>query len=79
MTSSGPAGAHWRAWECVQWRKSTYSNPSGNCVEVAAVGRVVAVRDSKDPHALQLRFRVSEWKAFLRGVKEGRFGPAMPG
>jgi len=33
--------------EYTGWRKCTRSNNSGNCVEVAATGRTVAVRDSK--------------------------------
>jgi hypothetical protein len=38
------------------WRKSSYSGGgSGNCVEVAAIARAVAIRDSKDPDgAVQL-------------------------
>ncbi|WP_141965560.1 DUF397 domain-containing protein [Actinomadura hallensis] len=33
------------------WRKSTRSaSNGGDCVEVAAVSGVIAVRDSKDPH-----------------------------
>jgi Domain of unknown function (DUF397) len=67
MTSPGPA--HTR------WRKSTYSNASGNCVEVAAVVRngvaAVAVRDSKDPHGRKVWFDAGPWKAFLTRVKEG--------
>lgn len=68
MTSPGPAHA--------QWRKSTYSNASGNCIEVAAVARkgvtAVAVRDSKDPHARELWFHARQWKFFLARVKEGK-------
>ncbi|NDU71183.1 DUF397 domain-containing protein [Actinomadura sp. DSM 109109] len=37
------------------WRKaSRSSNNGGNCVEVARVGEVVAVRDSKDPDGPKL-------------------------
>jgi hypothetical protein len=32
------------------WRKSRRSNPSGNCVELAALpDAMIAIRDSKDP------------------------------
>ena len=31
------------------WRKSTRSQNGGNCVEVAPLAEVIAVRDSKDP------------------------------
>ena len=32
-----------------QWKKSSYSGNSGNCVEVADLGTVVVIRDSKEP------------------------------
>lgn len=31
-----------------QWRKSSYSGNTGNCVAVADLVNVIAVRDSKD-------------------------------
>ena len=51
------------------WRKSSYSNPSGNCVETArlSAGRVV-VRDSKRPGPV-LIFTHGEWAAFLAAVR----------
>lgn len=33
----------------VRWRKSTYSEAHGHCVELAAVDGGFAVRDSKNP------------------------------
>lgn len=52
------------------WRKSTYSNNGGACVEVArGVPDVVAVRDSKDPDGPKLAFAPAEWKAFTSTVK----------
>ena len=59
----------------VTWRKSTYSNNGGNCVEVACLddGRV-AVRDSKAGSAGPvLLFLAGEWDAFVRGMKAGEF------
>jgi hypothetical protein len=59
------------------WRKSTYSNASGDCVEVAtnlvdATGEVL-VRDSKDPDGGPQRYTRSEWQAFLNGARDGEF------
>jgi Domain of unknown function (DUF397) len=53
--------------------KSSYS-ASGTCVEVArgSNGRVL-VRHSRDRSGPYLSFTESEWKAFLRGVKDDEF------
>jgi hypothetical protein len=56
----------------IPWLKSSYSGNTGNCVEVAMAGRVVAVRDSKDPAGPQLAFAPHEWRAFALKVKAGR-------
>jgi hypothetical protein len=53
------------------WRKSSYSNPSGNCVEAAELAGGVALRDSRFPDGPALRFSGPTWDAFLRGVKDG--------
>lgn len=57
-----------------QWRKSSLSG-SGDCVEVAFLRPedAVVVRDSKDPDGQELRFTVTEWKAFVAGVRDGEF------
>ena len=40
---------------CAEWRKSSYSSQSGNCVEVARnLPGLVAVRDSKEPGGARL-------------------------
>ncbi|MEV6136546.1 DUF397 domain-containing protein [Nocardia sp. NPDC051990] len=60
------------------WRKSTYSGPDGNCVEVAfLVDGNVAVRDTKDNgKGPLLAFSPGEWDAFLSGMSRGEFGRA---
>jgi hypothetical protein len=52
-----------------QWRKSSYSGNSGNCVEVAITEEFIDVRDSKHPNGLALSFTPAEWDTFIRAVK----------
>lgn len=56
------------------WRKSTFSNPSGNCVEFAeAADNLVAVRNSRFPDGGVLFYTRPEIEAFLQGAKAGEF------
>ena len=58
----------------VQWRKSSASNPSGNCVEAAELpAGEVAVRNSRFPDGPALIFTHAEWDAFLLGARAGDF------
>jgi len=58
------------------WRKSQKSASNGGCVEVADLGRHVAVRDSKDPSGPVLVFTPHEWECFLDGARKGEFTKA---
>ncbi|HUD77023.1 MAG TPA: DUF397 domain-containing protein [Streptosporangiaceae bacterium] len=58
----------------LEWRKSTASNPSGNCVEAAALpDGQVAVRNSREPGGPALVYTRAEIAAFLAGVRNGEF------
>lgn len=70
--SETPAGSG----QAVQgaWRKSSFSNPSGNCVELAERSDgLVAVRNSRQPEGAVLHYTRPEIAAFLAGAKNGEF------
>ncbi|MGH3800842.1 MAG: DUF397 domain-containing protein [Pseudonocardiaceae bacterium] len=70
ITNGVPATLWWGA----TWRKSCHSNPSGDCVELAALvdGRV-AVRNSRHPGGPALVHSRAEMAAFIRRAKGGEF------
>jgi len=59
--ATGPLSLRWRHSSCSQGADQT-------CVDVAFLGDVVAVRDSKDPSGPILHFSPAEWQVFLCGV-----------
>ena len=56
-----------------RWRKSSHSGDQGECVEIAALGGAVAVRDSKDPEGPALTFTPAAFAAFVSAAARGEF------
>jgi hypothetical protein len=57
-----------------RWRKSSFSNASGNCVEMAPLADGgVAMRNSRDAAGPALVYTRAEIEAFLAGVRNGEF------
>jgi hypothetical protein len=54
------------------WRKSSLSTQNGSCVEITTLpghGRVIVVRDSKNPQGPALVLHPSDWQRFTGRVK----------
>lgn len=70
--SSGPLTPP--ATDQLVWRKSTASNPSGSCVELAKLpDGGVAMRNSRCPAGPRLVYPSAAAAAFVRGVRAGEF------
>jgi uncharacterized protein DUF397 len=55
------------------WIKASRSIPNGACVELAAMGDFIALRDSKHPGTAPFTFTQEEMAAFIDGAKRGEF------
>ncbi|WP_087103392.1 DUF397 domain-containing protein [Nocardiopsis sp. JB363] len=53
----------------LHFRKSSYSQPTGNCVEVADLPGGAAVRDTQDGKNGHLYFSAAEWAALVSSVR----------
>lgn len=53
-------------------RTSSYSAGEGQCVEVADLPGVVALRDSKNPHLPALRYPAACWRTFRQELTAHR-------
>ena len=59
----------------IEWRKSSRSGTgttSGDCVEIADLGSVVGVRDSKDPHGPKLALTGAGFASLVAKIKNNR-------
>lgn len=57
-----------------EWRKSSYSGTSGNCVEVCTGEHAtVAIRDSKNVPGPELAVSDQAWSEFVQGIRHGEF------
>lgn len=56
------------------WKKSTRSEQTGQCVEVALMQEAVYVRDSKVIDGPELEFAPEAWASFVSAVKAGQLG-----
>ncbi|ADI06708.1 hypothetical protein SBI_03587 [Streptomyces bingchenggensis BCW-1] len=63
----------------LSWLKSSFSDAGGNnCMEVAADGSRIAIRESAEPDAVLTTDRTA-LRAFVVGVKDGRFDRLLNG
>ncbi len=56
-----------------RWIKASRSDGINECIEVAAVGENIAMRNSRDPQGPALIFTRGELSAFADGVSKGEF------
>jgi Domain of unknown function (DUF397) len=62
----------------IHWQKSSYSagGDGGQCIELAATGDDVLMRESDDPGSILTASR-EKLRYFVLGVKSGEFGHLM--
>ncbi len=51
------------------WRKASYSNGTGSCVETASGGGTVAVRDTTNRDGGVLVFSTGAWTSFTASLR----------
>ncbi|MGE7389893.1 DUF397 domain-containing protein [Streptomyces sp. NPDC004126] len=56
----------------IQWRKSSMSADTGNCLEVAVQDGEILIRESDDPGVV-IRTSRAKLRAFIDGASAGEF------
>jgi hypothetical protein len=71
---NGPVHATPEQLRAASWRKSSYSNDQGECVETAQLtDGTVAVRNSNHPQVGVVFFTPAEMNAWIKDCKAGEF------
>jgi Domain of unknown function (DUF397) len=60
-----------QAAPATSWRKSSYCDTGGQCVEVAQTTTAYLVRDSQNPDHGCLTISGQAWAAFISDIKDG--------
>lgn len=55
----------------LNWRTSSASGGTGECVEVASSDSLVLTRDSRNRDGIVLEFTPAQWQCFMGRVKDG--------
>lgn len=59
---------------CPSWKKSSYSNPSGDCLELTELpGEQAAIRYSQHPDGPTLIFARAQIASLIQSAKDGEF------
>ncbi|WP_327074030.1 DUF397 domain-containing protein [Kitasatospora purpeofusca] len=56
----------------LNWQKSSYSGDAADCVEIAADGGLIHIRESDDP-AIAITTTKARLAVWLQGAKAGEF------
>ncbi|MGV9564464.1 DUF397 domain-containing protein [Streptomyces sp. NPDC003480] len=74
MSTPSTAAPHDIDLTHVRWRKSSYSGGANDCVEIAELGALVAVRDSKEVGRQPLIFSRQAMRGLVGGIASDAWG-----